>query len=220
MADEVRLISVTGVAQKSFVPDMVRLNLNLWGKGESAKKAQLNAQTYYEILKKSVETLKIKKEDIQTTSYDLNPDVIYNPKTGKNTTIGYVVNQGITLTLKKIENAGLFIDSLSTSSKPLTGGASVQSSGYDISNRAEEEKNLLEKAVEEAEAKAKVLASAAKVKLKGVFRLSPKGDSLPVFTRYSEIQADAVMAKSAPRTVMMSGEVKVSAEVQAQYIIE
>lgn len=36
--NDVRLISVTGVVEKSFQPDIVRLNITVWGKGESAKK--------------------------------------------------------------------------------------------------------------------------------------------------------------------------------------
>ena len=172
------------------------------------------------MLKKAVETFKIKKEDIQTTSYDLSPEVIYDEKIRKNVTKGYNVNQGIMLTLRKVDNAGPFIDSLSNSSKSMAGGISIQSLGYDIANRSEEEKNLLKKAVEEAESKAQFLADAANVKLKGLYHLSPKGEIMPEFVRYNEMKSDSTMMAKSASTEMMTGEVKVSAEVQAQYIIE
>ncbi|MBY0414300.1 MAG: SIMPL domain-containing protein, partial [Bdellovibrionales bacterium] len=87
--DNVRLISVTGSSEKSFQPDIVRLNITVWGKGDSAKKAQANNQTNYDLLKKAVEKFKIKKEDIRTTSYELNPEYVYDQKTNKNNISGY-----------------------------------------------------------------------------------------------------------------------------------
>jgi uncharacterized protein YggE len=216
-ASDIRLISVTGFAEKAFQPDIVRLNINVWGKGESAKKAQANNQTHFEVLKKSVDSFKVKKEDIQTTSYDLSPEIIYDNKTNKNVNDGYRVNQNISITLRKVEDVGSFIDSLSNSSKSMSGGVSVQSLGYDISKRLEEEKSLLKNAVEDAESKAQLLASAAKVKIKGIYRLAPRGQNSPVFEGR---MAKTMMADAAGGTQMMSGEVKVSAEIQAEYTIE
>lgn len=216
-AADIRLISVTGEASKSFQPDIVRLNINVWGKGESAKKAQANNQTHFEVLKKSVDSFKVKKEDIQTTSYDLSPEVTYDNKTNKNITNGYNVNQNVSITLRKIEDIGSFIDSLSNSSKSMSGGVSVQSLGYDISKRSDEEKSLLKNAIEDAESKAQLLASAARVKIKGIYRLAPRGQSSPVF----EGMAKTMMADAAGGgTQILSGEVKVSAEIQAEYTIE
>jgi uncharacterized protein YggE len=217
-AADIRLISVTGEASKAFQPDIVRLNINVWGKGESAKKAQANNQTHFEVLKKSVDSFKIKKEDVQTTSYDLSPEVTYDNKTNKNVTNGYNVNQNISITLRKVEDVGSFIDSLSNSSKSMSGGVSVQSLGYDISKRLEEERNLLKNAVEDAESKAHLLASAAKVKIKGIYRLAPRGQNSPVFEGR---MAKTMMADAAGGgTQMMNGEVKVSAEILAEYSIE
>jgi uncharacterized protein YggE len=216
-ASDIRLISVTGEASKAFQPDIVRLNINVWGKGESAKKAQANNQIHFEVLKKSLESFKVKKEDIQTTSYDLSPEVIYDNKTNKNVTSGYNVNQNISITLRKVEDAGSFIDSLSSSSKSMSAGVSVLSLGYEISKRLEEEKYLLKNAVEDAESKAQLLATAAKVKIKGIYRLAPKGQNSPVFEGR---MAKAMMADAGNGAQMMSGEVKVSVEIQAEYLIE
>ncbi|MBY0415567.1 MAG: SIMPL domain-containing protein, partial [Bdellovibrionales bacterium] len=78
---EQRLISVVGTAEKSFQPDIVYINISIWGKGDSAKKAQANNQSEYEVLKKSLDTFKVKKEDAKTTSYNLNPEYSYDQKT-------------------------------------------------------------------------------------------------------------------------------------------
>lgn len=215
--DEVRLISVTGNVEKSFQPDIVRLNITVWGKGDSAKKAQANNQTNYELMKKSVETYKIKKEDIRTTSYELNPEYVYDQKNNKNNISGYTANQGLTITMRKIEDAGPFIDSMMTASKALTGGVNIVSLGFDLDKRQEAERDLLVDAVKAAQEQAEVLAKAAKVKLKGIYRLSPRGTVSPVM-----MQADmmTMRAKSAGATQLMSGEVKVEGSVSADYLIE
>lgn len=218
-ANDVRLISVTGVAEKSFQPDIVRLNVTVWGKGDSAKKAQANNQSNYDVLKKALETHKVKKEDVKTTNYDLSPEMTYDQKANKNVITGFTANQGITITLRKIEDAGLFVDSLSTTSKALTGGVNVNSLSFDLDKRAEEERALLTDAVKSAEAQAEVLAKAAKVKLKGIYRLSPRGANSPV-----PMYEGGAMLKSAMRasdsTQLSSGEVKISSEVAADYLID
>lgn len=219
---EVRLISVTGLVEKSFQPDIVRLNINLWGKGDSAKKAQSNNQIQYEILKKSIESFKIKKEDVKTTSYLLNPEYVYDQKTNRNNINGYTANQGVMVTLRKVEDAGAFIDSLASSSKNMISGVDVNSLGFDLDKRTEEESALLSAAVEKAYAQAEVLAKAAGVKLKGIYRLAPRGSGSPVpmYEARALMASDGMQAKGGGATQFMSGEVKVSSEVSADYLVE
>ncbi len=222
LADTVRLISVTGLVEKSFQPDIVRINIQVWGKGDSAKKAQANNQNHYGALKNSVEKYKIKKEDIQTTSYYLNPEYVFNPKTNKNDINGYIANQTLVVTLRKIDEAGPFIDSLQNDSKAMTGGVTVNSLGFDLDKRDDEVRALLGDAVRAAEAQAEVLAKAGKVKLKGIYRLSPRGVSSPVpMYEMAAMNEDAApRAKGGGSTQLMSGEVKISSEVSADYLIE
>ena len=213
----VRLISVTGLVEKSFQPDIVRLNITVWGKGESAKKAQVNNQVSYGIFKKSLETFKILKEDVQTSNYELNPEYVYDQKTNKNSISGYSANQVLTIILRKIDDAGSLIDSLTTNSKLMTGGVSVNSLGFDLDKRGDEERKLLVDAVKSAEAQAEILASASKVKLKGIYRLTPKSQN-------SAMPVNGMMMLKAARvddiTQLSSGSVTVRSEVAAEYIIE
>lgn len=215
--NDVRLISVTGLVEKSFQPDIVRLNLTVWGKGESAKKAQANNQESYEVLKKGLESFKVKKEDVQTSNYELNPEYVYDQKTNKNNISGYIANQGITITLRKVDSAGSFLDSLTTNSKSMTGGVNINSLSFDLDKRGDEERALLADAVRSAEAQAEILARAAKVKLKGIYRLTPRSQNSPV------PMSGGMMLKAAREndaTQLMSGNVVVKSEVAADYIVE
>lgn len=219
-ANEVRLISVVGEAKKSFDPDIVRLNIIVWGKGESAKKAQDEAVLQYELLKKAVADFKVKKEDIQTTSYDLNPEHVYDQKTNRNLINGYSVNQGLVVILRKITDAGLFLDSLTTHSKTLRSGINIQSLSFDLDKRSEEENKLMSKAVENAYEQAQYLANAAKVKIKGLYRLSPNNGSGPLPSRRAEMMAFAGSVSKSQAPELASGEIKVQSEVVAEYLIE
>ena len=214
---DIRLISVTGIVERSFQPDIVRLNITVWGKGDSAKKAQNNNQTSYEIFKKSLESFKILKEDVQTINYELNPEYVYDQKTNKNSVSGYIVNQILTITLRKTDDAGSLIDSLTTNSKLMTSGVNVNSLGYDLDKRGDEERKLLVDAVKSAEAQAEILASASKVKLKGIYRLTPKSQN-------SSTPINGIMmlksSHESDSTQLSSGSVIVRSEVAAEYIVE
>ncbi len=220
LADNVRLISVTGQVEKSFQPDIVRLNITVWGKGASAKAAQENNQKFFEGLKKSLETYKVKKEDISTTSYELNPEYSYDQRTNKNNITGFIANQSLMITLKKIDEAGPFVDSLNSANKNTNGGVNVNSLGFDIEKRAEEERALLGDAVRAAEVLAESLAKAAKVKLKGIYRLTPQTGNRPIPMLRAEAMMDMSQSKKPAPTQFMSGEVKIDGIVSADYLID
>ncbi|MGZ3790502.1 MAG: SIMPL domain-containing protein [Bacteriovorax sp.] len=219
-ADRIRLITVTGSAEKFFAPDMAKIQLSVWGKSENAKSAQGLSNDQYEQVKKALDAFQVMSADVQTIGYELSPDYTYDNKTHINKVIGYTATQSIRVTLKKVSNVGKFLDEIIMDSKNLKAGTSVYSVTWDLEKRDEIEKNLLAEAVKSAEAQAELLARAAKVKVKGVYHLSPQGVIPPV----PMYQAEAMMLKSAAggnrSTDVFSGEVKVKADVAADYEIE
>ena len=222
-AADVRLISVKGTVEKTFKPDLVLINISIWGKGNTGKVAQTKNKEQFDVFLKSIESYKVKKEDIKTTSYNLNPDYIYNQKTGKSTITGYTATQNLIVTLRKIDDAGGFMDSLVSNSTAKTSGINMDSVFYDLDKKGDEERALLGDAVRAAEAQAQVLAKAANVKIKGLFRLTPRAIEAPmVMMKHREMRAESIqadMSSEAP-TEMMSGEIKINAEVSADYIID
>ena len=216
-AADVRLIIVTGSAEKTFKPDIARIYLSAWGKGESGKEAQTNSATQNEVIKKSLEAFKVKSEDVITTSYNLNPEYSYDPKTSKSNIAGYHAIQQITVVFRKIEDAGSFVDSLTSTSKTKKSGVDVNSFKFDLENEVREQNALLGDAVRASEAQAQVLAKAANVKLKGIYRLTPTNVSAP--SMY--MMADAApRAKTEMATTFSPGEIKIKSDVSAEYLID
>lgn len=218
-ADDAKLISVVGSAEKSFQPDIAHITVSIWGKGTSAKKAQEINQKYYGVFEKSLAKFGVKNEDVQTANYSLNPDYTYNEKTKKNIVTSYEANQNIVVKLKNIKEVGQFIDSLSDNQNVQDGGINLNALNFDISKRTEEEKALLGKAVEDAAKTADILAQTAKVKIKKVYRISPISQNAPVENFGRMRNKMAMMDVAASSTSVLAGEVKVASQVMVEYEI-
>jgi len=218
-AQDPRLISVSGSAEASQEPDMARVQVNVWGKADSAKTAQGLANQENEHFKKVISSFNLQKQDISTTGYDLTPEYKWEEKTNSNKIIGYTANQSIRVTLKKAEQVGKFLDALIKEEKTNKSGIMVQGVAWDLEKREEMERNLLTAAVKNAEETAQILAKAARVKIKNVYRLTPQSFNTPI-----PMFAAAPMMKSmdggARETTVFSGEIKVRAQVTADFEIE
>lgn len=221
-AADVRLISVVGTVEKTFKPDIVQINISVWGKGTSGKAAQAKNKEQFEVFMKSIDAYKIKKEDIKTTSYNLSPEYLFNPKTNKNSINGYTATQSLVVTLRKLDDAGGFMDSMVSDSTAKSSGINMDAVFYDLDKKGDEERALLSDAVRAAQAQAEVLAKAANVKLKGIYHLTPRPIETPMVRMNSNQMAMESVAVEAdmPPTTMMSGEIKINAEVSADYLID
>lgn len=217
---DMHLISVSGSAEKSVEPNLMNIHIDIWGKAPTAKKAQQLASSEYQQVKKVFETFKVKKEDIRTDNYDLNPESQYDQKTQTSKVIGFKAVQTLSVTLHTITEAGNFIDALVTPSQGTNGGVSVNSIQWDTDKKSDLELAGLSEAVKNARKKADEMAKAAGVKIKGVAHLSHGSQfyAPPVPMRAF---AKTMMANdsAAPSTELSAGQAKVRVEVQADYEI-
>jgi len=100
-------------------------------------------------------------------------------------------------------------------------GLNINNLSFDLDQRNEEEKNLLAQAVKAAQQQAQNLADAAGVKLKGVYRLSPRGTQISQpFVADMQMESAPMLRQKSVGTSLMSGEIKVSGEVSVDYLIE
>lgn len=217
---EGKLIVVSSFAEKSAEPNMVSLNVEVWSKAVTAKQAQSLNATEFQKVKKTLESFKIKKEDIQTENYSLNPEYIYDQKTQQNKMVGFHALQILRVTLKKVEDLGSLLDSVVTSATKNDSGANVNSILWDTDKRQQMELAALTDAVKNGRLKADELAKAANVKIKGVSMLSHgvAASNNPIPPR-GMMKAMAFEAGGA-NTEVMAGQVKVRVDVTAQYDIQ
>lgn len=217
---EEKLIVVSSFAEKSVEPNMVSMNIEVWSKAATAKQAQgMNANEFQKV-KKQFDTFKIKKDDIQTENYSLNPEYIYDQKTQQNKMVGFRALQILKVTLKKTEELGAFLDAVVNSASKNDSGVNVNSISWDTDKRQQIELAALGDAVRNGRLKADELAKAANVKIKGVALLSHgvSSPSGPVVMR-GMMKSMAYEASNAS-TEVMAGQVKIRVDVTAQYEIQ
>ncbi|WP_413586804.1 SIMPL domain-containing protein [Bdellovibrio sp. HCB274] len=213
-----RMIVVSGSSEKGLDPNMVNMTVEIWSKAQTAKQAQTLAANQFKDVKKVFEEFKIKKEDIQTDNYSLNPEYVYDQKAQANKMVGFRVVQSLMVTLRKVDDAGRFLDALVTEKQTKESGVNVNSINWDSDKRQQAETSALGDAVRATKMKAEEIAKAAGVKIKGVSRISHGTMSnqppIPVMRNF----AMKAMADSAP-TELSSGQIKVRVEVTAEYEI-
>lgn len=217
-ADE-KVIVVSSFAEKGVEPNMVSLNVEIWSKASTAKQAQsLNAAEFQKV-KKSLDSFKVKKEDIQTENYSLNPEYIYDQKTQQNKMADFRALQILKVTLKKTEDLGSFLDAMVTSAAKNDSGVNVNSIQWDTDKRQQIEVSALGDAVRNGRVKADELAKAANVKIKGVSMLSHGvSASAPPMPMRGMMKTMAYEARD-NSTEVMAGQIKIRVDVTAEYEI-
>ncbi len=156
---------------------------------------------------------------MRTDNYALNPEYEYDQKSRQNKMTGFRVSQTLTVTLRKVEDAGNFLDSLVAEKKTADSGVNVNSINWDSDKRPQVETSALGDAVRAAKSKADEIAKAAGVKIKGVSKISHStvnSGPIPAFKAYAMREAQTADAAS---TELASGQVKVRVEVTAEYEI-
>ncbi|MNK86201.1 26 kDa periplasmic immunogenic protein precursor [compost metagenome] len=198
---------------------MVNMTVEVWSKAPNAKQAQSLAAGIYKQAKKVFDDYKLKKEDIQTDQYNLNPEYVYDNKTQQNKMVGFRVTHSLNVTLKKVEDAGAFLDALISDKKSMDSGINVNSISWDSDKRAATETSTLTDAVKAAKVKADEIAKAAGVKITGVSKISHTPSSsgpTPIRNFGAGMKA---MAMDSASTDLSGGQIKVRVEVTAEYEI-
>ncbi|HEY8270914.1 MAG TPA: SIMPL domain-containing protein [Pseudobdellovibrionaceae bacterium] len=212
---EEKLIVVSSFTEKAVEPNMVFFNVEVWSKAVSAKQAQSLNATEFQKIRKTLDAFKIKKEDIQTENYSLNPEYIYDQKTQQNKMMGFHALQILRVTLRKTEEMGSFLDAVITSDPQNASGVNVNSIQWDTDKRQQIELAALSDAVKNGRLKADELAKAANVKIKGVSMLSHG-----VAASYSPMPVAAVRGMMKENTEVMAGQIKIRVDVTAHYEIQ
>lgn len=211
------LILVNGSAERTVEPNLVLVRVESWAKAATAKKAQDQQATQYTQFKNSLDRYKIKKEDVKTEGYSVNPEYTYDQKTQTNRITGYRVTHSVSVVYRKVDDVGQFLDSVVVS-KNETSGIGIQSVSWDYDKKAEVESSAIGDAVKDARAKAEQLAKAAGVKIKAVHKIQHTSYAPPVPQPMFE-KAMMMRADAAPATELSSGQIKVRVDVQMEFEI-
>ena len=172
-ATPARTMSVNGSGQVFLAPDIAYINIGVHTENPTAAEsvAQNKDQT-----QKVIDTLKgagIDPKDITTTNFSIWSNTQYGPD-GQPTGTTYVVDNTVSVTVRKLDNLGDLLDSAVTS-----GANNINSIQFDIADKTAALKEARGEAIKNAKSQAQELADAAGVTLGQIQSIS-FSDTLPV----------------------------------------
>ena len=202
-------ISVTGSAAAEAEPDMATLSLSVTERGKDAVSTREALAARIDSLNKYLASIHVKRADIKTSGYDLSP--YFETVREKRVQRGYIGTASFFVKVRRIADLGAVIDGSASACS-----ASVGNISFGLQKREEIERRLLSVAVDDARARASLVASKGGRKL-GTLMSANIGTAggTPVARdgEYSNALMKSAMAMSAAPTELASGVINVRVTV-------
>ncbi|MBS4205529.1 SIMPL domain-containing protein [Lederbergia citrea] len=152
------VIEVTGEGKVTVQPDQAEITLGASTEDLSLMKAQKSNALIISNIKKALNQIGIRDEQIQTVNYSIYPQYEYIE--GKQIFKGYKVEHLLHITVKQFQNAGLVVDTAVGH-----GANNVSGIKFDTSNHNQYYQQALSLAVINAHQKAETIANTLRVQL-------------------------------------------------------
>jgi uncharacterized protein YggE len=207
-APQVKTLQVTGEGVVSAIPDEAFLLLAVQTQATSANQASTDNAAIMSKVIDALANIGIDKNAIVTVSYSLTPMYENKPdQTTPPTIVGYAVRNAIQVTITDFTQVGKALDAAVAA-----GVNEVQGVTFTLSPtmNANIEKQALQLAIQDADAKAKASVTTLGVSLLGPISVNPGYTFQPVFQR---------LTASSAQTPIEPGPLQVTADVQIVYQI-
>jgi len=229
-------IAVSGSGEAYAVPDIATFSFSVTETGSTVKQAQEKADAKINKALAVVREAEVEDKDIKTTNYNVYPKyewsnaicprsesvsavssgvstAIYCPP-GKQVLTGYEVNQSIVIKVRDTEKVGDLVTKVGAS-----GVSNISGVEFAVDDKDQYVAQAREEAINEAKAKAKVLAKQLGVHLGRILYYNENGN-YPVY--YSAEGKggglDMAVSSAAPRAAELpSGETKITSDISITY---
>jgi uncharacterized protein YggE len=203
-------ISVSGTGKVVLSPDIADIRLGVSATARTVKAARESAAASMTAVISSLKKLGIADADIQTTILSLQPTYDYSANTTPPRLTGYVLANAIAVTVRNIDSVGDAIDGALAA-----GATSIDGVTFRVADQASAEKQARAAAMTEAAAKARTLADAAGVSIKGVASIGETVAPIP----YPVYYGAAAGAAKDTQTPVQPGTNEISVTVAVSYLI-
>lgn len=171
---QVNTINISGEGKVFAKPDIGQVSLSVVESAKTVDAAQSAATKAMNDVVKFLQSSGVAEKDIKTTEYSINP--LYDYPDGRRVDRGYEVRQGLTVKIRTLEDAGKIVSGAAERGANQIGGISFTTE--DPTLLKEEARR---KAIEDARAKAKVLARDLGIRLGDVVSFNESGGGYPIF---------------------------------------
>ena len=209
--NSIKLISVSGQGKIRTAPDTAYVDLGVITEAPTAKAAaQANTEAMNKVVN-AVKTFGIQKEFIKTSNYRVEPVYRYDTHGEPPALTGYKVYNTINVTTNLLDKLGQIIDAAVDNGSNNVGGIR-----FGLKDEDATVQQAIQKAMENARAKADTAARAAGVRIKGVHTVKVETQTPPPrYVGYEKSIGQAAGARDA--TPIESGEVDVIVNVSVDY---
>lgn len=206
LADQPRLMTVTGQGEVSVAPDIAHVSLGVTAQADTAGEAlsQMNAAARA-VLDRLLTEEGLDSADVQTGQLSLNPRYSETRTYDAREIVGFTASTTVDVTLRDLTRLGGLLDAVVTDGANTLGGLQ-----FDLSDKTTALDEARRAAVADARAKAELYADAAGVGLGDLVTLSEGGSSSP--------QNYGMMAMAEMRSVPIAeGALTISSSVTMVY---
>ncbi len=207
---QAKTISLAGSGSASAQADQASISMGVEVTDESAADAiSENADKVAAVIA-AVEALGVSEDDVYTSQYSVYPQ--YDWTESGRVFKGYTVTNMVRVTVKNLDDVGKIIDAAGAA-----GANRIDSISFELSDakRDDLKMNAYVAALQDAQAKADVIAETLELTITGVQSVT-ESSYVPARTYQSVAEADYAMG-SAP-TPILSGELTVTVSIQIVYL--
>lgn len=207
--DQVKTITASGEGSVKITPDVAYVSIGVITENKVLSNAQSENSEKMTKVMASLTELGIKKEDIKTTNYNVNPKYEWNSTTGVSTIVGYTVSNILEITINDIAKTGNLLDKVVDS-----GSNNINSIRFGLKDESALYNQALEFAVKDAKAKAVAMGSGL-----GITNIQPvkitevSSRNTPVYYDMGAVAMEAAKAS----TPVSEGELKITANVSIEF---
>lgn len=201
-------LSVVGEGKIDIVPDTASVDLGIIvNNAKTVEEAQQQMNTVNNAIVKGVETLGIKKVDIKTSNYSINPT--YNYERGGNVITGYSGNATITIKVRETAKLPEIIQVATTN-----GANQVMGTSYSIDKPESYREKAREAAIANAKEQAEKLANQLGIRLGKVTNIvESTGGTQPPMYFESAMALDAKAGTNIPSPDLQPGSQTITSTV-------
>ena len=216
-------LSLTGTATTMVKPDKATVSLGVQTTNKTADTAlAANSKTMNQVID-ALKATGVKDNETSTSSFSISPNYNYSqPSSSTASTItGFTVSNSIQIQSTNINNTSKWIDTAISA-----GANTVDRIDFALSDKKlEETKNtLIKQAMQDARAKADIVASAAGMKIAGIrsinlneLAIQPPFPPAPIPLAKQSL---ATAEQARPTTPVISGQEEVSSNISVVFLIQ
>jgi len=201
-------LAVTGKGEVLASADIAYLQIAVERTEKTATEAQDTVARKSQNILASLEKIGVKKDKIETASFNLYPK--YEYEKGESKFIGYTASNQIKVTIENPEDIGKVIDAAIAA-----GATNVSGLNFSVKDETPYKKIALQKAFEDAKGKAEILASSSGQILDKIQRIQES--EVGIISPLAEARVMAAGAGGGAETPITPGKVKVQARIEVTY---